>query len=238
MHRRNRHLNATSSGAIIVLDSRFITGVSDGSALTTWSNRATTNNFTEATVRPTYYSRLINGNPAVEFNGINSHLTSTSGINTTADQSYVIVGKLNRSPNYTIQTVDVIITTDVYVNRTPRQGFLSYYTNTFLSTTQPFAAVEMQEPNQNNTSDVNINGRYTGVTAGNISVGVPNILSSTIRNGTAGTNLTHRLGWAGSNINWYGMVSICYIAVFGSISVNLRKRYEKSAAFTFKIACS
>jgi hypothetical protein len=238
MHRRNRHLNAKSSGAIIVLDSRFITGVSNGSALTTWSNRATTTDFTEATVRPTYYSRLINGNPAVDFNGTNTILTSTSGITTTADQSYVIVGKLNRSPNYVHITIDVIIATDGFVTRFPRQGFLSYYTNTFLTTTQPFAAIEMQDSSSNNVTDVNINGRYTGVTAGNISVGVPNILSSTIRNGNAGTNLTHRLGWHGTGQNWYGMVSICYIAVFGSISVDLRKRYEKSAAFTFKIACS
>lgn len=241
MHRRNRHINPRNAGAYIAMDSRFISGLSNGSLVTTWNNRASNFNFTIGTDtnKPTYNTNQIAGNPGVTFDGSNDYLLSTTTTNTTSNQSYVFVGFLRRSPNYTAINIDTVMDVNAYVSRTPRQGFIVYYTNTFVSTTQPFANIEMQDGSGNNLSANTINGIASGIVAGNISVNVPNILSGTITNGTAGTSLTIEMGRADSiGGNSYGNFTIGAAMVFSNISVALRKRFEKSAAFTFKIKCS
>lgn len=72
MHRRVRHLNPAQCGAQVALDARFITGVSDGAALSTWSSRSVaTINATQGTgsSQPTYRASQINGLPSVQFDG-------------------------------------------------------------------------------------------------------------------------------------------------------------------------
>ena len=241
MHRRNRHINPKHAGAYIAMDSRFISGLSNGSLVTTWTNRVGNFNFTISTDtnKPTYNTNQIAGNPGVNFDGSNDYLLSTTTTNTTSDQSYVFVGTLKRSPNYAHVNIDTIMDVSGYVSRNPRQGFISYYTNTYLSTTQPYAAVEMQDASSNNVSATTINGTESGVVAGNISVNVPNILSGTLTNGIAGTSLTIEMGRNDSvSGQTYGNLTLCAAIVFSNISVSLRKRFEKFAAFTFKIKCS
>ena len=69
MHRRARHLNPGSAGAVLALDSRFISGLSDGDPVSTWSDRtASGNNVTQTgSARPTYETFELNGNPSVRF---------------------------------------------------------------------------------------------------------------------------------------------------------------------------
>jgi hypothetical protein len=94
MHRRARHLNPIHAGALISIDSRFLTGT-NGSALATWAGRAgQSGNFTSSgTNQPTYNTNKNGGNPAVTFDGSNDIMTrSGSAGNRTLPQCTIIVG--------------------------------------------------------------------------------------------------------------------------------------------------
>ena len=72
MHRRVRHLNPGQCGAQVALDSRFISGVADGAALSSWPGRPNTSISASqgmAAQQPTFRASSINGRPAVEFDG-------------------------------------------------------------------------------------------------------------------------------------------------------------------------
>jgi len=82
MHRRSRHLNPAHAGATMALDSRFITGVSSGTGLQTWSSRSrATESLTQATSarRPIYTLGLSGGQPGVVFTSASQHWMIRSG---------------------------------------------------------------------------------------------------------------------------------------------------------------
>lgn len=76
MRARHRHFNARFAGASGVYDARFISGLSNNDAVSTWSSRTGTYDATQATSgnRPTYKTNQFNGNPVVEFDGTNDRL--------------------------------------------------------------------------------------------------------------------------------------------------------------------
>lgn len=81
MGRRVRHLNARDAGAVLVLDSRFIVGLSDTNKISTWNDRSkNANNAIQASasVQPSYEVNELNGNPVVYFNGSNNVMGLTS----------------------------------------------------------------------------------------------------------------------------------------------------------------
>lgn len=69
MRARHRHFNARDIGAEIVLDARFISGLSSGSALTTWADRSGNDNdaLRISAGGVLFQESAINGLPAVEF---------------------------------------------------------------------------------------------------------------------------------------------------------------------------
>lgn len=73
MRARHRHLNARDAGAEIVLDARFISGLSDGSALTTWADRSGNGNDASKSspAGVIFEEEAINGLPGVEFDSAN-----------------------------------------------------------------------------------------------------------------------------------------------------------------------
>lgn len=83
-HRRNRHLNPKSCGAVVSLDSRFIRGFSDGDLLSSWEDRkgSVNNGVSQASdaLKPTYKTRIQGGNPVVRFN--NDYLESAASFGT------------------------------------------------------------------------------------------------------------------------------------------------------------
>ena len=76
MRARHRHFNARFAGASGVYDSRFISGLANNDAVSTWSSRTGTNDATQATAanKPVYKTGQLNGNPVVEFDGSNDFL--------------------------------------------------------------------------------------------------------------------------------------------------------------------
>jgi hypothetical protein len=69
MGRRCRHLNMGAAGMGLHLDPRFISGVSNGAAISTWNDRSpNANNATESgSTRPTYQTAAQGGSPVVRF---------------------------------------------------------------------------------------------------------------------------------------------------------------------------
>lgn len=77
MRARQRHFNAKDVGASGVYDARFIAGLANNAAVSTWNSRTGTNTATQAnaTFQPIYKTDQFNGNPVVQFDGTNDHLT-------------------------------------------------------------------------------------------------------------------------------------------------------------------
>jgi hypothetical protein len=68
MRARQRHLNPRSAGATVVFDARYITGLSDGGNVSSWSDRSgNANNATTGSNYPTYETNEQAGNPVVRF---------------------------------------------------------------------------------------------------------------------------------------------------------------------------
>ena len=73
MRARQRHFNAKDVGAAGVYDARYLSGLSNNDAVSTWSSRTGTNDATQATAasKPIYKTNQLNGNPVLEFDGSN-----------------------------------------------------------------------------------------------------------------------------------------------------------------------
>lgn len=72
MHRRARHVNPAHAGAFLALDSRFISGLSDGDPVATWPDRTSNgNDAIQATAdyQPTFQAGEQGGCPVVRFPG-------------------------------------------------------------------------------------------------------------------------------------------------------------------------
>jgi hypothetical protein len=80
MRARQRHFNARDCDAALCLDARFITGLSDGNAVSTWSDRS--RNAADATQtganRPEYKEAIQGGQPVVRFDGTDDFFPMTT----------------------------------------------------------------------------------------------------------------------------------------------------------------
>jgi hypothetical protein len=79
MRARHRHFNPSGVGCVTVLDSRFISGLSNADAVETWSSRTGANDATQSTSarRPTYETNVFSGQPAVKFVKSNTQFLRT-----------------------------------------------------------------------------------------------------------------------------------------------------------------
>ena len=95
MRARHRHFNPKAAGAAVVLDSRYISGLSNGNEVSTWPDRSgNSRDVTQATSanRPTYQNAVQGGQPVVRFDGSNDRLASAS-FATASSASAVMVAK-------------------------------------------------------------------------------------------------------------------------------------------------
>jgi hypothetical protein len=94
MRARQRHFNARDCDAALCLDARFITGLSDGNAVSTWSDRS--RNAADATQtganRPEYKEAIQGGQPVVRFDGTDDFFPMTTPLaDVFRNKSYGIV---------------------------------------------------------------------------------------------------------------------------------------------------
>lgn len=103
MSRRNRHFNPAGLGCQVVLDARFITGLSSGAAVSSWTGRPGTSvNASQATAlnQPTFQPTGIGGQAAVRFDGSNDIMTlnaTTLFQNVASGNTWIVVRDDNRA---------------------------------------------------------------------------------------------------------------------------------------------
>jgi hypothetical protein len=227
MHRRARHLNPGSAGAVLALDSRFISGLNDGDAVTTWEDRTNSNNdATQGTsaARPSYQTAEQGGQPGVLFSSANSQvLKLTTAFYPSSGYSIFAVMKTTGAKLASLAS-------SVGGNGVPFGPF------TFNGT--------MNVGNRANYASVSDGNTVFAIYANNNSSS--NVLSlwkngspvslSPINLATSGnfTDVGSRTGNGD-----YGSGYISQVTVMSSVmAASLRRRLEHAAAFSFKIACS
>lgn len=255
MHRRNRHINAASAGAVSVLDSRFISGLSNGSGVSTWTNRniSVGNSPTQATAnnQPVYTTNVQGGSPALLFNNSASSLgrwlsypsTPVSG----ASAVSVIYGF--RRTGVDGSTPGAILScfgTGFYDEHEP-WGDNNIYTAFASGNDYYFRyafSISSTIPNNQNTIStiisatndwryITFNKNVLHTYASNIVGGGPYNNSKIGGNGGCRPNG----GCGGSYFFWTGY--LYSILLFNSkLSETLRKRFEHSVSFSFKIQCN
>lgn len=227
MRARQRHLNPSSAGAIVALDSRFISGLNDGDAVSSWNGRSgTSNNATQSnpTQCPLYRVNVQGGQPVVRFDGSNDRLVTPS---------------INLAQPWT--TICLTF---------PRQfrfgGFNSFFEGTngngvliALSTFSRLAVFAGAQVNHGTTITLNSWYVATGSANGNSSYVVLNSagkVTGAASTGALGGAMTLGSNWSATA--FYDNDVALALTFNTTLADPLRRRFEHAAALSFKIACS
>ena len=237
MRARQRHLNWRDRCGLY-LDSRYI-NQSNGSAVSSWSDRSgNSRNVSNATgaQQPIYTTNAIGGNGAVEFDGTSDRLVGTS-VNW---YQYVTAFFVAKSDD-TAAAKGQYVFWDGNTNNSGGSfhygilyGYTTFFGKGWQKTNPPYAESDATTPGGigswvigsaelSATSNIWENGA------------VPS--AKTTANGSLTNNAyTFQIGFENF---WYFDGQVALVAVFTSaLDAPLRKRYEKAAAYSFKLACS
>lgn len=248
MHRRARHLNPKDAGAFLALDSRFISGVSDGSSISSWTSRTGSNDASQATSanQPVYKTNIVSGQPVVRFtkSSLQYMRTGNGPFGTTSGISILAVASVNAigSPNY-----QTFLNHGDYATYTGTVAEMTCDANSrkiasmAVSGSTPSQVIDSASQSQNSffvatsrcSSSGALNLNVNGVSIGNGSTlpGNINNLSTPVGIGARGTGTVAALDALDGDIG-----QIIYAASdFGS---SLLKLIRHASAFSFKIACS
>ena len=251
MRARHRHFNPAHAGAKMVLDSRFIGGLNDGDAVTTWSDRSSNGNdvTSSGTARPSYQTAELGGQPSVRFDGNDdqmervgtfiSNATSSSpfymsllsrvtkaNVNNLAERPFTISAGPNQFSAF-IGT-RLVNSTVVYHVGVSKSGVSD---QTILCAAM--ASVETKLLSLSNLSS-SFKAFDNGVEISQQSH------NATIISATANSSafVIGAFNYNGTKL-FYSDSDILYaVARPDEISNSLRKRLEHAAAFSFKITCS
>jgi hypothetical protein len=209
------------------VDSRYITGLSDGDAVSSWNDRSRNgNNATQATAanQPTYQTAEQGGQPLVKFDGSNDTMSTATPVTTVIN-------------NWALFSVAKTISGGrVHFSNGSNAGYAQTHdgegANEFgglfgnVAWLQDGAAKINQWIIQSmlrisGTTQIWANGATTGTTFAN----TPNTPSGATWLGADSVNRQN------CEISTAAVINV-------SISVSLRRRIEHAAAFSFKIACS
>lgn len=247
MRARQRHSNPKDAGAFLSLDSRFISGLANGAAVSTWTSRTGTNNATQATTarQPIYTTNVFGGQPSVKFTKANTHFMRTGNgpFGTTSNIWILAVASKNATADFgavinqgDFTTFGATVAELIFGNGTRRWSTLvsggSSPGSTVLDAsaqTQNVASIAVASCAASSGVNLNVNG---------VSVGTGSSLPGNINNASTPVGIGGRgSGTVGSADALDGDIAqIIYAAV--SMSGGLAKRLRHSAAFSFKIACS
>lgn len=245
MHRRNRHINASAAGAVTVLDSRYLSGLSNGNGVSTWTNRNTSvgNSPTQATAnnQPVYTTNVQGGNPGLLFNNAASsagrYLTfSTSPISgaTAASAIYAF-----RRTGRDASTPGAILTNfgNEFLEDHEPWGDNNFYTSFASTVRKAFLLTTAVPDNANKIA-------YLESSTNNWRMFVNSTSLYTTATNTVGIGGSARIGGGGgvrpngasggATYFWTGYMYS--IMIFKSVlSDALRKRFEISIGYSFKV---
>lgn len=241
MHRRARHFKPKSVSASLGFDSRYITGLSNGSAVSTWSDRSgNANDATQATSgnQPSYATNVLGGCPGVRFNGSTNYLESGSFISLSALTEIACVDvETNTSPRIIFYQGNFISYSPLYnwigmgAFGSPRKWNIGNYDDgnegSVGSTSSPIVGGQQISGivNDSGTNRVYFNGLEE-----NTSTSQPINLSSSSR---------PTLGRPGlGNVDYFSGSILSLLLTNYAMGSSLLKRIQHSNGFSFKIACS
>ena len=237
MRARHRHLTGRAAGANLYFDSRRITGLSDGNAVSQWDDLSSAaNNATQGTAasRPAYRTNIQGGQPMVDFDGSNdrlvtgtttygtaSTLIATAKTDTTAGTTAIIyIGNYNLySPLY--NWIGLTSSNSNWVSgnyNNPAEGSVGYFPN---------------DTNYNVLSGIVNDGGTNRVFKNSVAGGTASSVSININ-----AAVRPSIGSATSVYDYFNgyIGAVGYFPV--AFSASLRRRFEHAQAYSFKIACS
>lgn len=242
MRARQRHFNPGSAGAMIALDSRFITGLSDNDLVSIWSDRSRNANNVSQSVddnKPKYKTSQLNGNSVVRFDGNNDRLLRSDSGFPTGNLTIITVQKLSQSlPNgrggvifmYGQSNFGRMISFYYETNAAPGIDaftFGQYGNGVWVSNVGTINAISCGYRN-NSDYYMQINGARTQQKTMTTATTVYGVNGFSIGSTNASQNYASTLNG-----------DICVVEIFNSnIASALRRRLEHAAALSFKIACS
>lgn len=244
MHRRARHLNPASAGAAMALDSRFITGLSDGDPVSTWSDRGgSANSVTQSgTARPTFETNDQGGQPVLLFDGSDDFLNGGDILDIgTNSLTMIVVAKRFSGVNTTLAGKSRAAATDARYsllresnNMLALYGFGGGGTVASVADTSTSARINTLEIQRTVAVRLIFNGTQQASTA---------ITGSDINNlnSTDSFFVGAYQGSGGSTpplAGYYWNGTIAQVLVMFEVNSPLRRRLEHAAAFAFKIPCS
>lgn len=237
MRARQRHFNHRSVGATLILDSRRISGKSNGDAISQWDDISSNAwNVTQptSTAQPTYRTAIQGGQPVVRFDG-NDRLISSS-VSTTQNFSSIVVFRISESDT------GAAIIFDSYNNT--RCAFYAGQTsdqpNNFVIDAGN-AGAQGQVIGTRNTIWNVFSCQFSAATSYGALNGIKTAASSSIgTNGLNGLSLGNLRGNPSPLIGSYelnGDIALM-ILIPTTLLDGMRKRLEHAAAYSFKISCS
>ncbi len=235
MRARQRHLNPTAAGATAAFDARFGLTMADGAAVDTWSNRVGSNDATQSTnsLRPIYRATGGNANnPAVEFDGSDDRLTHSISV-TVAPNLIMAVAKRTggnaQSPMAAFMPPSTgnfsIIYARAYTGTTTNWGFAPGDSGqSILDEYKICSAVPANTNTASSSTTMWTNGANEKTVTGT-------------RYG--GDLLDRRSLGSDHSGGFYFLGSLSQvIAMPLDVSAPVRRRLERAAGYSFKIACS
>jgi hypothetical protein len=238
MRARQRHLNPKAAGSSVVFDSRYITGLSDGSNVSSWADRSgNANDATTASNYPTYETDGQGGNPVVRFVRASSQrLVCGSSTFSGSGAKFVMVAyKSTLTGTYSSAAAGQSGTANV-------GGWFALQARTEVVTGDPYLAGVAADTQNNKSSPDNAwkvgTGAYNGTTLyTRKNAAEIDSVARTMNTNNSVFRIGHDDGAGTLQEFWGG--DIAYIAA-GAItySVPLLRRLEHAMGFSFKIACS
>ncbi len=240
MHRRARHLNPGSAGAVIAVDSRFISGLSNNDEVTSWRNIAQANDATSiaGVSTPNFITNQLAGQPAVRFESNNvlrfSAITSFSSCTIMCVAKPIsLLGNDNNIFYYGNDLAFSPIFNWIGVGKNFSSSFWisgNYNNPTERSVVSTTSYDTNEQIVSGLTNDSGSNRLFTkGVQTGTAT-------STTININTAARPV---LGARGNQGLGYMNADVYSVSLIPSaVSSSLRRRLEHAVAFSFKISCS
>jgi hypothetical protein len=246
MRARQRHFNPRNAGANLVLDARYI-NQANSTSISSWTDRSAnsyTINQTTAANQPTFKTREINGNSAVQFDGTSDFLTG-GDILDLGTNGVIIVSVARRDSG----------TGGALAGKSSQRALAGRYS--LLRETSQFIMLYDRQGG-GITAQLSESSTAPTIFSGTLERGV-NLKAFTNGNQLASTNTgtpdstSHNTSdefFIGayqnstgtsppaSGLYWNGMIAQVIVLLSNTYNNPLKKRLEQSSAFSFKIACS
>lgn len=251
MSRRQRFLNPAQLGCQVALDARFITGLSSGAAVSSWTGRPGTSvNASQATAlnQPTFQPTGIGGQAAVRFDGSNDIMTlnaTTLFQNVATGNIWAVVrddnraaGDVSHTPlHFSSGAASVAARATLYTRLSSSSVFT---TGGRRLDADSFASAGTIA----STANATILGGVYAWSSGTLAVRVNGVqgtngsFSSGSGNTSNTASLSNTIGATDAAANRLQGDIAAVIAVTPSVSTSVCKRIEQSLALSFRIALS